>query len=262
MAWAAIDPTGERPMLAIGAAKAEQHLCAAIPGCNYDKKDGIWRLPLSWPGYVCFRTAWASMPIYIYPPLLAWGEQAWTAVQKRFADRVRIDCTTEYGALIRDAEADNSMELRPDQRGAVEWLVKYGRAGIEDPTGNGKTPIVIRALQVQQQVTGTALPALYIANGSALFGIRDKFAAWAPELRVVVVTGTAKARADALAREADVYVIAWDNLRLHTRLARYGSERLARCSECAGTETKTNARLVRGAREGAEQDPVRDHHPG
>jgi superfamily II DNA or RNA helicase len=238
MAWASIDQTGERPMLAIGAAKAEHHLCAAIPGCNYDKKDGIWRLPLSWPGYVCFRTAWASMPVYIYPPLLAWGESAWTQVQKRFADRIRIDCTTEYGAMIRDAEADNSMELRPDQRGAVQWLCTYGRVGIEDPTGNGKTPIVIRALQVQQQVTGTALPALYIANGSALFGIRDKFAAWAPELRVVVVTGTAANRAKALEREADVYIIAWDNLRLHTRLAKYGSQRLSRCTECAGTETK------------------------
>jgi SNF2 family DNA or RNA helicase len=239
MAWAAIDPNNGRPMLAIGAAKAEHHLCQAIPGCNYSKDDQIWRLPLSWPGYVCFRTAWAQMPVHIYPSLLAYGEQAWAATQGRFADRVRIDATTEYGAMIRDAEADNAMELRPDQRGAVEWLVKYGRAGIEDPTGNGKTPIVIRALQVQQQVTGTALPALYIANGSALYGIRDKFAAWAPELRVSVVTGTAAARAKALEREADVYIIAWDNLRLHTRLAPYGSERLLKCSKCAGTETKT-----------------------
>lgn len=226
-------------MLAIGAAKAEHHLCQAIPGCNYNKKDHIWRLPLSWPGYVCFRTAWASMPIDIYPPLLAYGETAWIQVQQRFADRVRIDSTIEYGGLIRDAEADNGMELRPDQRGAVEWLCKYGRAGIEDPTGNGKTPIMIRALQVQQQITGTALPALYIGNGSALLSIRDKFAAWAPELKTSVVSGTAKARAEALGREADVYLIAWDNLRLHTRLAPYGSQRLARCTECAGIETKT-----------------------
>jgi SNF2 family DNA or RNA helicase len=226
-------------MLAIGAAKSEHHLCQAIPGCNYSKADRIWRLPLSWPGYVCFRTAWASMPVFIYPDLLAYGESAWLATQQRFADRVRIDATIEYGALIRDAEADNAMELRPDQRGAVEWLVKYGRVGIEDPTGNGKTPIVIRALQVQQQVTGTALPALYIGNGSALYPIRDKFRDWAPELRVSVVTGTAKMRETALAREADVYLIAWDNLRMHTRLAKYGSQKLVRCSACAGTETKT-----------------------
>ena len=226
-------------MLAIGAAKAEHHLCQAIPGCNYNKADQIWRAPLSWPAYVCFRTAWASMPIYIYPPLLEYGERAWAAVQQRFADRVRIDAEPDYQGLIADAEADNAMVLRPDQRGSVEWLVKYGRAGIEDPTGNGKTPIVIRALQVQQQMTGTALPALYIGNGSALLPIRDKFAAWAPELKVSVVAGTAAVREKALKQEADVYLIAWGNLQLHTRLARYGSERLARCSACAGTETKT-----------------------
>jgi SNF2 family DNA or RNA helicase len=178
------------------------------------------------------------MPIYIYPPLLAYGEQAWEATRQRFADRVQIDADEQYLPLIMDAEADNAMVLRPDQRGAVEWLVKYGRAGIEDPTGNGKTPIVIRALQVQQQVTGTALPALYIANGAALFGIRDKFRAWAPELKVSVVAGTQALREKALKAEADVYLIAWDNLRLHTRLAPYGSQRLAKCSKCAGTETK------------------------
>jgi hypothetical protein len=238
MAWAAIDPTDDPLMLAIGAAKSEQHLCQAIPGCNYSKADGIWRVPLSWPAYVCFRTAWASMPIQIYPDLLAWGDTAWERVQQRYADRTRIDADAEYSRMIEVIEADNAMALRPDQRGGVAWLAKYGRAGIEDPTGNGKTPILIRALQLVQQMHGTALPALYIGNGSALFAIRDKFAAWAPELRVQVVNGSAAARKKALEAEADVYLISWGNLRLHTRLARYGSERLVKCPDCGGTNPK------------------------
>ena len=237
MAWAAIEPV-EPPMLAIGAAKSEQHLCQAIPGCNYSKADGIWRVPLSWPAYVCFRTAWASMPVWVHPDLLDWGNEAWERVQQQYADRTRIDADAEYAALIEAVEADNAMALRPDQRGGVSWLVKYGRAGIEDPTGNGKTPVLIRALQATQKLLGTALPALYVGNGSALFAIRDKFAAWAPELRVVVVNGTATARKKALETEADVYCIAWENLRLHTRLARYGSERLVRCPACGGTNPK------------------------
>ena len=238
-AWAAIDPTAEKPMLAIGCDKSEQHLCQAIPGCNYSKKDNIWRVPLSWPAYVCFRTAWGSMPIWIHPDLEAWGDAAWAGVQQRYADRTRIDAEAEYAQLIEAVEADNAMALRPDQRGGVSWLVKYGRAGIEDPTGNGKTPVLIRALQATQKLLGTALPALYIGNGSALFAIRDKFAAWAPELRVVVVNGTAAVRKKALETEADVYCIAWENVRLHTRLAPYGSQRLVRCPACGGTNPKT-----------------------
>jgi SNF2 family DNA or RNA helicase len=234
-AWAAIDPDGR---LAIGAAKSEQHLCQAIPGCTYSKADGIWRAHLSWPVYVCFRTAWASMPIFIHPDLEEWGNRAWEDIRGRYAARTRIDAEPDYALAIETIEADNAMALRPDQRGGAAWLARYGRAGIEDPTGNGKTPILIRALQLVQQIHGTALPALYIGNGSALFAIRDKFAAWAPELRVQVVNGSAAVRKKSLETEADVYLIAWENLRLHTRLAPYGSERLVRCEACGGTNPK------------------------
>jgi SNF2 family DNA or RNA helicase len=180
------------------------------------------------------------MPISITPGLLAWGEQAWAAVQQRYADRMRIDAA-EYGPVIERIEAadTNGNWLRADQRGGVEWLVKYGRAGIEDPTGNGKTPIVIRALQVMQEIAGSALPAIYVGNGSALLAMRDKFAQWAPELRCQVVAGTEDKRRKALAAEADVYLVAWSNVRFHTRLAPYGSERLVRCPECGGTNPKT-----------------------
>ena len=227
--------------MAIGASKAEQHLCQAIPGCNYDKSDRIWRAPLSWPGYVCFRTAWRSTPISISGGLLNYGARMWTDTQQRYADRTRIDAV-EHATAIEQLElspAGGGQHLRPDQRGGVEWLVKYGRAGIEDPTGNGKTPIFIRALQVQQFLTESALPALYIGNGSALLAIRDKFAAWAPGLRVSVVIGTEAVRRKALEAEADVYLIGWPTLRYHTRLAPYGSERLVRCPACGGTNPKT-----------------------
>ena len=240
MPWAAIEPVSP-PMLAIGADKSEHHLCQAIPGCNFSREDSIWRLPLSWPGYVCFRTAWEGTPIQISPSLLEYGQQQWAQVQQRYADRTEIDAEGEILDLIVsgiEMESGSMMQLRPDQRGGVAWLLKWGRAGIEDPTGNGKTPIVIRALQAQQKVTGGALPALYIAAGSALYAIRDKFAAWAPELRTSVVTGTAKNREKALAAEADVYLIAWDNLRWHTRLARYGSMKLAQCPDCGGGDPK------------------------
>ena len=195
-------------------------------------------MPLTWPGYVCFRTAWAQTPVSIHPMLERYGAEQWRLVQERFEDRVRIDATGQFITLIEQVEADSVTELRPDQRGGVEWLVKYGRAGIEDPTGNGKTPILVRALQVEQKLTGSALPALYVGNGSALYAIRDKFAAWAPELKVSVVTGTAAARKKALETEADVYMIAWPNLRLHTRLAGYASQRLVRCVPCGGQDPR------------------------
>jgi SNF2 family DNA or RNA helicase len=247
MAWAAIDPTGPRPQLAIGADASEHHLCQQIPGCNYSKKDHIWRLPLTWPGYVCFRTAWRDSPIQISPELEAYGASGWDDVQGRYQARLATDASEATAPLLDMIESDGVLNLRPDQRAAVEWLATYGRAGIDDDPGNGKTPIVIRALQLLDRMYGGSpdapeggpLPALMIGNNSALLATADKFRAWAPELKVVVAAGTALQRRKALEDgSADVVLIGWTNVRLHTRLARYGSEALKRCTEHGGVDPK------------------------
>jgi SNF2 family DNA or RNA helicase len=246
MAWAAIEPeevNGVGPALAIGCSSSENHLCQAIPGCNFSKADGIWRVPLTWPGYVCFRTAWGTYPIEIHPQLESWATAGWQDVQKRYADRIMIGAPPgeEIDAQITGIELDNPRQLTPPQRGGVAWLVTYGRAGLEDPMGNGKSPQVIRALQVQQRLGGGGLPALIVCPGAALYPWRDKLAEWAPELRVQVVTGTALRRRQALDTVSDVYLIAWPNVRLHTRLAPYPGQRMARCPEHGGQDSKITA---------------------
>lgn len=249
MAWAAVDPTGDRPVLAIGAAKAEHHLCQQIPGCNYDKATSIWRVPLTWAAYVCFRTVWASQPVSIHPKLEAWGNSQYRHITGRYEARSRMDATPEMQARIAEIESNPDViismggHLRPYQRGGVDWLVTGERVCLQDPQGNGKMIQCIRALQVLAR-NGEGLPALVIAPGAALLNWRDKLASWAPELTVRVVTGTALKRRRALMDEgeADVYLIAWPNVRMHTRLANYPGQRFVRCGEHGGvTGDKTAA---------------------
>jgi SNF2-related domain/Helicase conserved C-terminal domain len=243
MAWAAIEPeevNGVSPALLIGCSKAENQLCLEIPGCNQSKKDGLWRLPLTWPGYVSFKAVWSVQPISESDGLLAWAATSWAKITERMAARVALDASPALTAAITGLENGGELHLDPVQRGHAEWLGRWRRCILGDPGGNGKTPPVIRELQLLQ-ATDEGCPALVIAPGSSLLSWARKLAAWAPELRVRVVMGAAGARRAALAAEADVYVIAWDNVRLHTRLASYQGQRFVVCNLHGGKTGKSVA---------------------
>lgn len=244
MAWAAIEPAeynGVGPRLAVGCSKSENHLCEQIPGCNYDKKDGIWKVPLSWPGYVAFRTVWGSQPVTEAPGLLEWASGAWSRVQQAYQLRSALDCGPAVRTELEDIEGGK--RLFGFQRGGVQWLTSMGRTILEDPQGNGKTPQLIRSLQVLAGRKDSPLPTLIIAPGAALYGWRDELAAWAPEFSVKIIEGTALRRRRVLEDEepADVYLIAWPNVRLHTRLGRYYGQAFVRCDEHGGVTGKTIA---------------------
>jgi SNF2 family DNA or RNA helicase len=139
---------------------------------------------------------------------------------------------------------ETGASLLPFQRGGAQWLHVTGRAILEDPQGNGKTPQVIRALQLRRGHEGPdEWHALVIANGVACRNWVRELHRWAPELRVKLVTGTATARRKVLLDEdrADVYVIPWPDVRLHTRLANYPGQAFVKCDEHGGSTGKTAA---------------------
>lgn len=235
MAWAAIDPDG--PQLAIGAAKAEHGLCLQIPGMNL-KKDGIWRAPLAWPTYVAFRAVWAHQPVSEHPELQAWAGARWEEMLARYEMRAALDASEPLRAGLVAMEDGGDLHLSGIQRAHTEWLMTWRRCVLGDPMGNGKTPPLIRALQLlhaQEQ----ACPALVVCPDSAPRSWARKLAAWAPELRVQVVSGTAAKRRSALEAGADVYVVAWSTLRYHTRLAAYSGQAFVKCDEHGGTAGKS-----------------------
>ena len=240
MAWAAIDPTGQIPQLAIGCSVPENHLCKQIPGCNIGK-DGIWRVPLSWPAYVAFRTVWSSQPVTETAGLIAYGEREWARVKDAYRMRAELDATNPLVMAALNSitlEHEGGPQLLPFQRGGADWLVTMGRTLLEDPQGNGKTPQLIRGLQV---LAGNhqGLPALVIAPPATLMGWRKQLRDWAPELSVKLVTGTALQRRKLFEAEpADVTLIAWQTVRLHTRLASYPGTTLKRCPEHGGNEER------------------------
>lgn len=116
------------------------------------------------------------------------------------------------------------MKLLGFQRAGVAFLVKSRRALLADPPGTGKTLQLIRAMQVLQEMGENPFPALVVCPNSL------KVSTWlreidkaAPKLTVQVVDGNAGQRRKQLAAEAMVFVLNWEGVRLHSRLAPYGT---------------------------------------
>src|SRR5437899_3252763 len=133
MAWADIEPGSDPVTLAIGAAKSEFGLCRQIPGCNIGK-DGIWRVPLTWPTYACFKAVWSRQPVTETPELTGWASAKWAEITERYAMRSALDASPDMLTAIDKIELGDrnwaqGMKLSPVQRGAAEWLARLRRGG-------------------------------------------------------------------------------------------------------------------------------------
>lgn len=90
--------------------------------------------------------------------------------------------------------------------------------------GTGKTAQVIRTLQVLQEMGERPFPALVVCPNSLKASTwESELTTWAPELSVQVIDGNATQRRKQLAVDAQVRVLNWEGVRLHSKLAGYGT---------------------------------------
>jgi len=116
------------------------------------------------------------------------------------------------------------VKLLDFQRPGVAFLVRNKRAILADPPGLGKTAQLIRTLQVLAEMGQNPFPALVVCPNSLKSSTWSfELTKWAPELTVQVVDGGAVKRRKQLANPASVYIVNWEGVRLHSRLAGYGT---------------------------------------
>jgi rhodanese-related sulfurtransferase len=242
--WADIEPGSDPAVLAIGCSRAEIEIVKKIPGMTVGE-GGVWRCPLTWPAWVALSTIFARQPIDCSPELREWAAAKFREITERYAMRLAEDCPPAYlEPLLALEKPGSDLQLTPSQRGDAAWLLRWRRVISGGRRGNGKTPPLIRALQVLHK-TGDGCPALVICPDSAPRSWQRKLAAWAPELRTVVISGSARKRNEAIDKiargEADVGIIVWQVVRFHTRLAAYPGKAFVKCDTHGGSTGKTTA---------------------
>lgn len=215
-----------------------KELCKSIPGASWSAKEQVWRIPTSWAGCLALRSTFRE-DLVIGPNLAAWASSEVAT---------RITPSNE----LRDLEItdDGDEDLFPHQRAGVKFLATARRALLADEPGLGKTAQAIRALKALNDRGEDIFPALIVCPNTLKKNWEREFEKWWPGVDVQVIKGTATQRRAQFEHSANVYVINWESLRTHSRLAPYGSIALAKCPDCGGHDERvTHSRCESHKRE-------------
>jgi SNF2 family DNA or RNA helicase len=210
---------GERNRIWLETEWRDRDLVKMVPGTTWDRDSRMWSLPLSWANCLVLRGVFGS-DLEIGPVLEDW---AWAELNER----------------IQPALAARSLAMDPDSPGVVgyegplygyqqhgvEFLVAAESAILADEMGAGKTVQTIMALSRFMALEDR--PVLIVCPNSVKSVWASEFAKWYPEADVCVVHGSAARRRKLLDEDHDVFIVNYEALRSHSRLAPYGSIRLS-----------------------------------
>ena len=218
-----IDSGGEH--ILITAEWRLKELCKSLPGASWSPSDQVWRVPLSWTTCLALRSTFRND--LVIGPLLA----EWAANEVA----TRINPSNAFREL-ETYEGDEI--LFPHQRAGVEFLATAKRALLADEPGLGKTAQAIRALKMLHERGEEVFPVLIVCPNTLKKNWAREFTKWWPEVPTQVIKGSAVQRKRQFEDPSQVFIINWESLRTHSRLAPYGSVALTRCRACGGQDEK------------------------
>jgi SNF2 family DNA or RNA helicase len=214
---------------------SQRDLALQIPGSRWLKDKQLWAMPLTWASCLQLRGLYRDS-LEITDELQKW---AWdlreTRIEPALAlrDMLEPESNDETSALFHvkhhlEALEQGELRLKPFQVVDAAFLITCGQAGLFSQPGSGKSPVTIRALQILNRMGLDPFPALIVCPNSLKNTVwAQELERWAPELTVSVVSGNATVRRKQIMQGADVTVINYESLRLHTHEAGYGTIRLS-----------------------------------
>jgi SNF2 family DNA or RNA helicase len=214
--------------IAVNTTYHDRHLMAELPGSRF--RDGSWSAPLTWATCVTLRGLFGST-LTISEELQDW---AWMQLNSRLnhanaiRDQLEAHVDTDISKIIDGIEVKSTRRLFDYQRVDVDFLITNERGCLFNPPGLGKSGVVVRTIQALVKKQSDVLPVLVICPNSLKLSVwAEEFKIWNSGLNVQVVHGGAAERRKQLAEPADVFILNWEAVRLHSRLAPYGSIELS-----------------------------------
>lgn len=191
----------------------EKNLIKQIPGTKWDGELRLWTAHLTYTACVQLSAVFGAA-LEVSPALK-------TFARERYTDAVR------RAEMAKAADAPGDDRLSPLQRAGAAFLAD-GPAILADEMGSGKTVQACMAM-FEMCEDGRDFHALVVAPNSTKRGWAHHADEWIG-VEPFIVKGSAKKRAEVIsdfwASPRGVLIMNWEQLRYHTRLARYGNIRL------------------------------------
>lgn len=232
----------------------EKDLASQVPGLNYHADTDTWDGPLSWGVFVSLcgifqGNKYDGTPrLSLDPELYAWYLEKWKWYTLAIEHRNQLEWQGEPLAVDE--------RLYSFQRASVAFhdVAHTGSIGTLDCSemGVGKTCITLSALRHWHEYNKSALPAIVICPNSVKEVWANEAGMWFPEANPYIITGSSLQRRKQLDEafvDPNAFIaMNFEAVKLHSKLASYGSVRMMRCPKCGGpkrnndvTEAKCHA---------------------
>lgn len=242
MVYADID-TVDRSRIAITATYYQRDQVKTIPGTRWSTADAKWKAPLAWTTCLALRGTFGA-DLELGDDLTRWAVEEYDSRIRpamNLRDRLTIDDIPddEMTSVIDTAHtAGEEMKMFKHQSAGAAFMATTGSCLIGDETGTGKSAQAICALRTMHRMGKSVFPVLIVAPNSVKRTWQREWEQWWPGIVTQVIEGGIVSRRKALETPAHVYIINWDVLPKHSRLARYGNIALKRCIECGGVDER------------------------
>lgn len=190
---------------------------------------GVWFISKTWQACLALKSTFKS-DLKVGPALTEWMNELYSN-KILPAYQMRTEITPEGWEDVLP-----EIGLYPHQKGDVAFLSTLERGMLLNGLGSGKSISSSAAVRYISEQGNDVFPVLIACPNSTKMGWKGEFLKAMPGVEIRVVDGSATQRRKQLEPGADVYIINWESLRFHSKLAPFGSKALKRCPECKGLD--------------------------
>jgi SNF2 family DNA or RNA helicase len=243
----------------------DKDLIKQVPAARYDANRYRWLIPLSWAACKTLRGVFGDR-LKIGPELKQWSWDEYNvrikpAMETRAA--LNPDDVVYYkdklAALQQLHAQEKGYKLYPHQAAGSIFLAITHRALVTDEMGTGKTAMTISGLRLLHLAGWNVFPILIVCPNSMKRTWAREFDMWWHGLDVELLDGNAPQRAEKIKTVEHVLITNIEKVRMHSKLAPYGSVRLKGCHICEPelTEEKNPQRSCQRCPKELNQRPWR-----
>lgn len=232
-----VNNDGDFIEITLDAPYRQKDIVGMVPGAKWKPNwpNKPWAVPTSWGACKVLRGVFGEQ-LEIGPELAKWSWEEFQGRVKPCTD-LRMLTDLEVPAIDDLVSRSGKKPLAFQKPGAL-FIATAKQCLLADEMGAGKTAQTIMAWKVLKYFGLDPFPALVICPNSVKPTWQREIEDWFPELVVNVISGSAAVRRKQLLSKAHVYVINWEAVMLHSRLAPYGSVALKRCVAHGGADPK------------------------
>lgn len=204
----------------------DRELIKSVPGSRWDANSSKWYVPLSWSSCKALRGVFRDR-LDLGPDLITWAQ-------------MQRDLWIDEAMVLRTAlEAEGDQRLYPFQRADVKFLKLVERALLGNDMGTGKTVSSATALQELAESGQEIFPLLIICPNSMKRTWEKEIRKWLPAAEPIIIgsvwnekkgkfvnAGAVQKKrqfVEAVRIPNAAIIINFEAMRLHSRLAPYGS---------------------------------------